>query len=939
MKIFFCGFMLITNIVAISAQQDSIYIEAKIPENKKQITVHQEITYYNNTENDLEQIKLLNWISAYKTRNTSLVYRKLEDRKSDLHFAKPEELGSVENLNIEVEGKPVAGIDASLENIFVPLSAKLAPGKKVKITLNYQLNLPSQKFTGYGSDGKKVALKYFFLVPDGFDQENQNQKNFIDIEENQNPGNHWKVNFDIPVNHYSQSNLPEIQPNYFEGNLVNDPEFLISENNFPTITTLINGQKILVQFGYHLTETEKQNLEFYLPLQLNFIKAKTGFLPSKIFISEKFHESENFTGLDDIKFWKFRYPLFTEAEKIDLNYFSILSKKVVEQSAIFEKNSDHWLMNGLKTYLEIQYIERYYKDRKLLGDLPENMSVFGLKPLKIFHASKLKLSERYGLAYQYIMTQNLDQRIGENYESLSNFNATAISHFETGSLFSFIAEKMGKEKFDDFVISFLHKNAGKPIDKKVFLDELTLASGYSSDFLEEFIQHKNRVNFRLKRFKRIDNDFQVKVAKNTEHTIPFKIETEKKEGEKSAFWFDTDDSKASKVYNIPQADAEKIVINSGYIFPEKNFRDNYLYTKGVFANTKKIRLKVFKDIPNPEFNEVYLNPRVNFNVYDRVLVGLNFKNTSLFERKFNYSFTPYFSSGTGKLTGSGGVSYSFQPAESFYRSLDVGVSGSYFHYDYDLTYRKFSAFANFNFSKNPRSDIGRSLGLSYNFFEKELTPAMVAANEYGKYNLWNLGYGYSDRRLIHEKYLSGNLQWMEDFQKISGEAFYRWEFAKDKKVSFRFFGGYFITNKTKNNLFDYGISKVSNYAFSYGLLGQSATSGLLSQQLILAEGGFKSYLGNTANQWITSVNVDSHVWRWFNVYADAGVYKNRLQDPQFIWDSGVKVKVIPDFLEVYFPVQSSLGFEPSFKDYGKRIRFTLVLNFSAITSYFRRGWF
>ncbi|MCQ4035189.1 aminopeptidase [Kaistella montana] len=939
MKIFFCGFMLITNIVAISAQQDSIYIEAKIPENKKQITVHQKITYYNNTENDLEQIKLLNWISAYKTRNTSLVYRKLEDRKSDLHFAKPEELGSVENLNIEIEGKPVAGIDASLENIFVPLSTKLAPGKKVKITLNYQLNLPSQKFTGYGSDGKKVALKYFFLVPDGFDQENQNQKNFIDIEENQNPGNHWKVNFDIPVNHYSQSNLQEIQPNYFEGNLVNDPEFLISENNFPTITTLINGQKILVQFGYHLTETEKQNLEFYLPLQLNFIKVKTGFLPSKVFISEKFRESENFTGLDDIKFWKFRYPLFTEAEKIDLNYFSILSKKVVEQSAIFEKNSDHWLMNGLKTYLEIQYIERYYKDRKLLGDLPENMSVFGLKPLKIFHASKLKLSERYGLAYQYIMTQNLDQRIGENYESLSNFNATAISHFETGSLFSFIAEKMGKEKFDDFVISFLHKNAGKPIDKKVFLDELTLASGYSSDFLEEFIQHKNRVNFQLKRFKRIDNDFQVKVAKNTEHTIPFKIETEKKEGEKSEFWFDTDDSKASKVYNIPQADAEKIVINSGYIFPEKNFRDNYLYTKGVFANTKKIRLKVFKDIPNPEFNEVYLNPRVNFNVYDRVLVGLNFKNTSLFERKFNYSFTPYFSSGTGKLTGSGGVSYSFQPAESFYRSLDVGVSGSYFHYDYDLTYRKFSAFANFNFSKNPRSDIGRSLGLSYNFFEKELTPAMVAANEYGKYNLWNLGYGYSDRRLIHEKYLSGNLQWMEDFQKISGEAFYRWEFAKDKKVSFRFFGGYFITNKTKNNLFDYGISKVSNYAFSYGLLGQSATSGLLSQQLILAEGGFKSYLGNTANQWITSVNVDSHVWRWFNVYADAGVYKNRLQDPQFIWDSGVKVKVIPDFLEVYFPVQSSLGFEPSFKDYGKRIRFTLVLNFSAVTNYFRRGWF
>ena len=77
----------------------------------------------------------------------------------------------------------------------------------------------------------------------------------------------------------------------------------------------------------------------------------------------------------------------------------------------------------------------------------------------------------------------------------------------------------------------------------------------------------------------------------------------------------------------------------------------------------------------------------------------------------------------------------------------------------------------------------------------------------------------------------------------------------------------------------------------------------------------------------------------FNFYADAGVYKNKNREAQFVWDSGVKLKVIPDFLEIYFPLQSSLGFEPSFKDYGRRIRFTLSLNFSAITSYFRRGYY
>ena len=180
---------------------------------------------------------------------------------------------------------------------------------------------------------------------------------------------------------------------------------------------------------------------------------------------------------------------------------------------------------------------------------------------------------------------------------------------------------------------------------------------------------------------------------------------------------------------------------------------------------------------------------------------------------------------------------------------------------------------------------------------------------------------------------------MEDFQKMSAEAYYRWEYAQNKKLSIRLFGGFFLNNKTPNSFFDYGVSKVSTYSFSYGLLGQSATSGIFAQQYILAEGGFKSLFGLTANQWITSMNTDFHLWKWFNLYADASVYKNKNRATQFIWDSGVKVKVIPDFLEVYFPVASTLGFEPSFKDYGYRIRYTLVLNLGALVNNLRRGVF
>ena len=939
MKRYSTAFFFLLVFVGVSAQQDTITISAKVAENSKLVSVNQEIIYFNNTALPLKKIKLLNWVSAYQKRNTPLLKRTLQNRESELYFANPEELGNTTELQIKINSSDWEYLSGNDENIYYPLYQELKPGESIKIFLKYNLHLPDEKFTTYGIGEKQFSLKYFFIVPDAFEDENQKPKHYLNIEENQSPGNYWNVTFELPPHYFAESNLEQIQSNSFEGTLNKDPEFLISNRITDQITTQVDDQNIQIDFGYTLTKTEKQNLEFYLPLQLHFIKNKIGNLPSKIFISEKFKKDEDFIGIDDLKFWKFHYQLFKNIEQTDLNYFSILSKAIVQRSVIFDKSNDHWLMNGLQTYLEIQYIDRYYKHRKLLGDLPDQLKFFGLKPLNLMRISKLELSERYGLAYQYMVTQNLDQKISEPFEKLNNFNATAISHFETGSLFSFIAEKMGQENFDDFLTNYLQRYAGKPVDQKVFLDELSIASGYSSDFLENFIQQKNRVNFKLKRFTKTGDNFQVKVSKNTKQRIPFKLETEEKSGKKETFWFDTDDSKETVVYNIPQSNAEKIIINDGYIFPEKNFRDNYLYTEGFFANTKKIKLKVFKDIPNPEYNEIYVNPRLNFNAYDKVLFGINFKNASLFDRKFQYSFTPYFSSGTGQLAGSGGASYSFQPANSFYRSLDVGVSASHFHYDYDLTYQKITGFVGINFAKDPRSDIRRNIGFNYNYLEKDLDPKKTNEAEYGKYNLWNLGYGYSDRSLIHEKSFSTNFQLMEDFQKISSEFSYRWEYAKDKKISMRLFGGYFITNKTKNNLFDYGISRVSNYAFSYGLLGQSATSGLFAQQLIVAEGGFKSYLGTTANQWITSANVDSHVWRWFNFYADAGVYKNKSQGAQFIWDSGIKVKVIPDFLEVYFPIQSSLGFEPSFKDYEQRIRFTLVLNFNAITSYFRRGWF
>lgn len=923
----------------IFAQQDSIYIQAKLAKDYKTITVSQDIIYFNKGENDISEVKLLNWIAAYKKNGTALSYRKIEDRDRDLHFAKNEELGNLNDLKVSInEVNSISPQNLNQENLYFKLNKTLLPNESVKIHLEYTLKLPSKEFTGYGTSPNQVALKYFFLVPDSFDVSNSKLYEFNNIEETSNFNTLWTINLELPNGEYSESNLPEIQPNYFQGKLQTNPEILISKAPIQKINFPLDGKNISLAFGYSISKEDLENLEFYVPLHLKFIAERTGNVPSKLFINEKFKSKEEFLGNKDIKFWKFHFALFSKAEQVDLDYFSILSQKVMEESFIINKNENHWFTNGLQTYMEMQYLKKFYSESKLLGMLPE-AKILGIKPLKLFHASDLKLIERYGIAYQYMMTQNLDQKIEEPFTELSNFNSMAISNFETGILFNYVAEKMGENSFDEFLQNYLIKNKNSEINTEVFLQQLAAKHEASSQFLSSYISKKQRVNFNAKSFKRKDGNLQIRVKKKSKLPVPFKLQTYSENGDVQSYWFETEAKKTDEYYEVPDKNIYKIEVNDERSFPESSFRDNYLYTKGLFSNMKKIKFKLIKDVPNPEYNEIYLNPRLKFNAYDKILLGLNFKNESFFEQNFEYSITPYYSTGTGEIAGSAGIVYKIMPPESFYRALNLGVSGSYFHYDYDLAYQKYSVYASMDLSKNPRSAISRSFFLSYNHFEKDLTAKMIAEKEYNQYNLLNAGFGYSDNKLIHEKYFSVNYQLMEDFNKISGEAFYRWEFAKNKKMSFRLFAGYFLENSTRNNIFDFGISKVSNYSFSYGLIGQSATSGILSQQFILADSGFKSLINGSVNQWISSLNVDTNVWKMIDIYADAGIYKNKGLTPKFIYDSGVKVKIIPDFLEIFLPVYSSLGFEPGFKDYASRIRFSLVLNFSKLVNTLRRGYY
>ena len=152
--------------------------------------------------------------------------------------------------------------------------------------------------------------------------------------------------------------------------------------------------------------------------------------------------------------------------------------------------------------------------------------------------------------------------------------------------------------------------------------------------------------------------------------------------------------------------------------------------------------------------------------------------------------------------------------------------------------------------------------------------------------------------------------------------------------------GAFLYNNTNSSFFNFALDRPSDYLFDYNFLGRSESTGLFSQQYILAEGGFKSKLQNpTASQWLTSVNGSFNVWNWIEIYGDLGFLKSKQTKERFVYDSGIRLNLVTDYFELYFPVYSTNGLEISQPQYSEKIRFIATFSPNALIGLFTRKWF
>ena len=379
------------------------------------------------------------------------------------------------------------------------------------------------------------------------------------------------------------------------------------------------------------------------------------------------------------------------------------------------------------------------------------------------------------------------------------------------------------------------------------------------------------------------------------------------------------------------------MINPTTKLPEFNPRNNWKKLGGL--GIKPLRLTFVKDLENPQFNQVFYNPRVDFNVYDGLSFGVRLNNKTIKSRPFTFNLEPFYSTKQKSLVGNFATSYSRLNSESNFYLTKINLTGSSFHYDTNLRYSSlFTSINIFKRNRNLRDNKKQLINLFWQYVDRDEN---VNAVQNPNYSITGLNYIFSNKGALDYFTLNAGFEGSEKFGKINFTTEYRHLMRSGRQISLRLFVGKFLWRNTlDSSYFDFALDRPTDYLFQYNYIGRSETTGIYSQQFIPAEGGFKSQFDNPySDDLLITLNSSIGLWKWIEAYGDLGYINQREQSSRILFDTGLRLNLVPDFLEIYFPLYNTKGLQLQGPDYQQKIRYVITFDPRTLTQLFSRKWF
>ena len=924
----------------LSAQHSSKFT-VELDDEKHILNVRQELNYINNSDDILEVIVLNDWNNAYSSQSTPLARRFSDEFVRNFHLAKHEERGQTDILTIIDQDNLFVSYtrpDKTPDLVELRLRQPLLPGRSARLQITYTIKLPKDKFTNYGYDGNGgYNLKNWYLTPARYENHRFLRYSNLNLDDIANAISDYEIEIKVGPKMEVVSDLDLVsvyrelglaKHTYAGKERLDFTIFITSDKKFYSY----KNEVVEVVNGLQNTKTNELQQALIIDKITKYVAQNIGKYPyKKITVSQTDYDKNPFYGLNQLP--SFISP-FSDEFLYEIQFLKTYLNNFLKTSMRIDARHDNYIYDGIQVYMMMKYMEEFHPDAKMMG------AVSKLKILKSFNLVNLDFNEQYSYFYMLMARKNLDQPIGASKDRLIKFNEQIAGKYRSGLSFRYLDSYLGGNEVENTIKSFYSLAKEDNINRLKF--EQILKSNTVKDidwFFDTVIESRKIIDYKFADVESTSDSVTFSINNRTGTAVPMPIYGLKKNQVVFKEWIDKES--VDSTLTIARQGADKIVFNYNNEVPEYNLRNNWHSLKNSVLN-RPIKFAFMKDLEDPYYNQILYVPTASYNLYDGITLGMRFHNKTILDKPITFDVNPMYSTNQNMVIGNFSTSLNQQIREGKLFNIRYGLSGSYFHYAPDAAYSKFTPSLQFRIRELNFRDNRKQFVLFREVVVHRDPTAFAIENspEVQNYAVFNSRYVNTRSEVIHHVNFTTDVQASKKFGKLAAEMEFRRLFEDNRQLSLRMYAGTFVYNNTDSDFFSFALDRPTDYMFDYNYYGRSEGTGLFSQQLILSEGGFKSKLDVPfANQWMTSINAGYSIWNWIEVYGDAGLMKNRGNDPRFLYDSGIRLNLVTDYLELYFPVYSSNGWEVGQPNYEKRIRFIVTLDPKTLVNLFTRKWF
>jgi hypothetical protein len=915
-------------------------MDVELNPTKNILSVQQEIRFFNQSNDTLKTIVLNDWNNAYSVKNTPLAKRFSDEFYRGFHLAKESERGSTNNLNITTPDQRLLIWQRPEKNpdlVIVQLNEQLLPKQQLTFTLNYKIKIPSDKFTryGYASNGS-FHLKNWYLIPARYENDAFVKNSNNNLDDIANGISDFEIDLKIPASLAATSDLASEKSAAIDG----FTNYRLSGKNRTDFSLIIAPKSDFVSYKNEelevATDLKDNKLDeiqkaIIIDRIVNFCKNLIGDYPyQKLVVSQVNYERNPFYGLNQLP--SFLSP-FPDEFIYEIKFLKTYLNEFLKTSLHLNPRKDNWIYDGIQVYAMMKYIDEHHPDTKMIG------SASKIRLLKSFNLANIDFNSQYSYFYMLMARRNLDQALGDPKNSLIKFNEQIASKYRAGSSLRFLDDYLQNNAVANSIQEFYKKNQQVQVSRTDF--ESILRANTSKNinwFFSRIINSRTIIDYKFSNVTKTKDSITFSIINRTAAPIPVPIYGTNKGVIVYKQWLDIEE--CDSTFTIPRNNIDKLVLNLKNEVPEYNLRNNWEKLEGFFPNNRPIKFVFMKDLEDPYYNQILYVPSFYYNLYDGLTPGIRLHNKTILEKPFIYDINPSYSTKSNNLSGSAVFAVNQNIRNSTFYNARYSISGSYFHYAQDATYLRLNPSIQLRIREPNFRDNRKQLFSFRQIIVNREQSAFILDNSPANYSVFDARYINTKTEVTNHFNFVSNVQISGNFGKVTGEIEYRRLFEDNRQLNLRLYIGNFLYNRTQSDFFSFALDRPTDYLFDYNYLGRSESSGLFSQQYIIAEGGFKSKIATPfANRWITSFNASYSIWNWIEVYGDVGMLKNGGNNTKFVYDSGIRLNLVTDYFELYFPVYSSNGWEISQNNYNEKIRFIFTFSPRTLITLFNRKWF